>query len=153
MSSGQGNMQGMFTPDPETKDRALEIRIPGCATPIIVTRASKTHVINSLVICQFNVNIGNPLVMFEPYVCDCIRAATGWNDYTKEEAFNFSERIINLSRVYNIRNGLSIEDDIPSEKVLGPCSLGSNAGTILKPGYMGLLKTYYRWMGRQNWET
>jgi aldehyde:ferredoxin oxidoreductase len=145
--SGQGNMGGMFSADPETKNRSLNVNVPGVATPILVSTVSKTHILNCLVMCFFNANLGTPPVLFEPHICDCIRAATGWNDYTKDEALDLSERLINLSRVYNIRNGLTVADDIPSEKVFLPCSLGPNTGTTLKPGYMGLLKTYYRFMG------
>lgn len=147
--SDVGSLQGSTSslePDPELASVTTTVPIRGLV-PIPISRVSKRHFIDSLVLCHFNVNLMTPPITFEPYVLDLIRAATGWEDYTIEEAFTVSERISTLARAFNLRHGLKPEDEWPSPKMLEPLKDGPLAGITLQPYFKGLLEAYYRVMG------
>ncbi len=124
-----------------------EVYVKGLNTPFVLGRFSKSNFINSLIICFFNVNIAMEPIMFEPHVLDLVRAATGWKDYTLQDALAVSEKIIQLARVFNIKQGLTPEDDTPSPRLLEPPVDGPSEGITMKQVYKGLLSAYYRIMG------
>lgn len=78
---------------------------------------------------------------------DMISAVTGW-DFTREELLAFGERVINLERAFNVRHGLTPEDDynVP-ERIAEGQRDGPFAGIPLKPHLRGMINEYYRLMG------
>jgi aldehyde:ferredoxin oxidoreductase len=145
-ASIQGSTASL-APDPEMASITTEVHIKGLPMPFLISRASKRHFVDCLVLCHFNVNLMTPPVTFEPYILDLVRAATGWEDFNLEEALTVSERIINLARVFNIKHGLTPDDDWPSPRMLEPPKDGPAKGVTLKPNYKGLLMAYYKVMG------
>jgi len=147
--SDVGSLQGStssLAPDPEMADVTTIVHVRGLM-PFPISRASKRHFVDSLILCHYNINLLMPPITFEPYILDLVRAATGWKDFTLKEALTFSERITNLARVFSIRHGLRPEDEWPSPRMLEPLEDGPAAGLTLKPYYKGLLEAYYRVMG------
>src|SRR5262249_17517896 len=63
-----------------------------------------TAVGDSLVMCRFTSERGFGLYVGEPYAA-MVRAVTGW-DVTVEELERVGERIVNLERLFNVREGV-----------------------------------------------
>jgi aldehyde:ferredoxin oxidoreductase len=145
-ASAQGNVQA-FGGDPEAGNLVKEVYIKGVEAPFVFEKFSKSNFINSLILCYFNVNITMAPILFEPHILDLLRAATGWKDYTLQESLTLSERIMNLARVFNIKHGLTPEDETPSPRMLAPPRDGPAQGVTMKQAYKGLLSAYYSFMG------
>ncbi len=76
-----------------------------------------------------------------------MRAATGW-DVTDVRADRVGERALNLARVFNMREGLTVEDDRLAERSYGPTSGGALAdGGIDREELREAVHTYYGMMG------
>lgn len=76
-----------------------------------------------------------------------ISAATGW-DYSREELLEVGERVMQLERVFNLRHGLTPEDDwkVPKRIVEAPTD-GRAKGLSIEPYLKGMVEEYYRLMG------
>ncbi|MEK7385392.1 MAG: aldehyde ferredoxin oxidoreductase family protein, partial [candidate division NC10 bacterium] len=71
-----------------------------------------TAVGDSLVLCRFTAERGFGLFLDEPYA-RMVRAVTGW-DMTVEELERAGERIVNLERLFNVREGARrAQDTLP----------------------------------------
>jgi len=77
---------------------------------------------------------------------EALSAATGWN-LTVEEAEALGLRIVNLARVYNIRQGHTRELDAPSPRYGSTPVDGPFAGKTFMPSLDHMLDTYYQKMG------
>jgi aldehyde:ferredoxin oxidoreductase len=83
------------------------------------------------------------------YTSDALSAITDWN-FTQDDALTVGERTINLERVFNIRQGLTVSDDLDVSPRLtdpAPADAGPAAGKSIKPYLRGWVKDYYRLMG------
>jgi aldehyde:ferredoxin oxidoreductase len=81
-------------------------------------------------------------------VVPVIAGVTGW-DFSVEEFRNSGERIFNLARLFNVREGLTRQDDtLPGRLLNEPLSDGPAAGLVvdLEP----LLDAYYEFRGWDN---
>ena len=78
---------------------------------------------------------------------ELVGAATGW-DVTDFELFKVGERALNLARVFNVREGLSAEDDRLAERSHGPTRNGplAEAG-IDREQLRQAVHTYYEMAG------
>lgn len=77
-----------------------------------------------------------------------VRAVTGWEDFDEEEALLLGERMMNLERVCNIRNGLTKEDDFNiGPRLLEPPKEGRAKGLTIKPFLPAMIDEYYELMG------
>lgn len=76
-----------------------------------------------------------------------ISAVTGW-DFTRDELFQFGERMLNLERAFNVRHGLTPEDDynVPKRLTEGQKD-GPFAGHPIGPCLRGMINEYYELMG------
>jgi aldehyde:ferredoxin oxidoreductase len=81
-----------------------------------------------------------------PVLAEALSAATGW-DFTEEEAEVLGLRIVNLARVYNIRQGHTRELDAPSPRYGSTPVDGPFAGKTFMPSLDHMLDMYYREMG------
>jgi aldehyde:ferredoxin oxidoreductase len=108
-----------------------------------------TAVGDSLVMCRFTAERGFGLFLEEPYA-RMVRAVTGW-DTTVEELERVGERIINLERLFNVREGVRRRDDVLPWKVMHePIPEGPSAGMYCPPDELGaMLDAYY---GLRGWD-
>ncbi len=106
-----------------------------------------TAVGDSLTMCRFTSERGFGLFVGEPYA-RMVRAITGW-DVTTEELERVGERIINLERLFNVREGVRRADDTLPWKVMHePIPAGPSAGMYCPPEELqGMLDTYYALRG------
>ncbi|MGA2401161.1 MAG: aldehyde ferredoxin oxidoreductase C-terminal domain-containing protein [Syntrophobacteraceae bacterium] len=74
---------------------------------------------------------------------DALSAATGWN-ITKDDLLLGGERIINLERIFNLRMGITAEDDIDvSPRIVSAPDAGKAKGIAMAPYVEGLVRDYY----------
>jgi len=86
---------------------------------------------------------------FLPYITDILNAAVGW-DMTQEELQRVGERMVNLERCFNVREGIRRPDDrLPSRFINEPMECGGREtqGNTVHLEYM--LEQYYR---ARNWD-
>jgi aldehyde:ferredoxin oxidoreductase len=106
-----------------------------------------TAVGDSLVMCRFTSERGFGLFLGEPYA-RMVRAVTGW-DVTVEELERVGERIVNLERLFNVREGVRRSADVLPWKVMHePIPDGPSAGMFCPPDELAtMLDEYYRLRG------
>jgi aldehyde:ferredoxin oxidoreductase len=78
---------------------------------------------------------------------ESISAVTGW-DYTPEELAAVGARTLALERCFNVRNGLTPEDDynVPRRLVEAPVD-GKAKGKSIEPYLRGMINEYYETLG------
>ena len=110
--------------------------------------------VKALMLNQIASVIGNCLTLcnFPQWSMDeqvkMLRAATGWQDITVYELMKVAERAINLSRVFNMREGWTVEDDHLAERSYTPTIGGALAdGGIDREELREAVQTYYGMMG------
>jgi aldehyde:ferredoxin oxidoreductase len=108
-----------------------------------------TAVGDSLVLCRFTSERGFGLFLGAPYAA-MMRAVTGW-DVTVEELERAGERIVNLERLFNVREGVRRPDDVLPWRVMHePIPDGPSAGMYCPPEELGaMLDAYY---GLRGWD-
>ncbi|MBI4636392.1 MAG: aldehyde ferredoxin oxidoreductase family protein [Candidatus Rokubacteria bacterium] len=106
-----------------------------------------TAIGDSLVMCRFTAERGFGLFLGEPYT-EMVRAVTGW-DLAADELERVGERIINLERLFNVREGVRRVDDVLPWRVMHePIPDGPSAGMFCPPAELdGMLDEYYRLRG------
>jgi aldehyde:ferredoxin oxidoreductase len=78
---------------------------------------------------------------------EMVRAATGW-DVSAYELMKVGERALTLARLFNVREGLSVEDDRLAERSHQPTTSGPLAdGGIDREQLREAVHTYYGMMG------
>jgi aldehyde:ferredoxin oxidoreductase len=78
---------------------------------------------------------------------EALNAVTGW-DLTSEELGDIGERAMHLERAFNIRHGLTPEDDYNiSPRLAEAPKDGIAAGRSIKPYLRGMIDGYYALMG------
>jgi aldehyde:ferredoxin oxidoreductase len=108
-----------------------------------------TAVGDSLVLCRFTSERGFGLFVGEPYAA-MLRAVTGW-DVTAGELERVGERIVNLERLFNVREGVRRRDDVLPWRVMHePIPDGPSAGMYCPPDELAtMLDAYY---GLRGWD-
>lgn len=102
------------------------------------------HFMNCAVGCYFVLCYG--LVGFER-VTQLVNSATGWNT-SVFELMKVGERAMNLARVFNIREGLTNDDDVIPARFFTPHTSGPLKETAINPeGFKQAKETYYDMMG------
>jgi aldehyde:ferredoxin oxidoreductase len=106
-----------------------------------------TAVGDSLVMCRFTSERGFGLFVGEPYAT-MVRAVTGW-DVSVDELERVGERIINLERLFNVREGVRRAQDVLPWKVMHePIPDGPSAGMYCPPAELSaMLDDYYALRG------
>lgn len=78
---------------------------------------------------------------------DALSAATGW-DITRDDLLLVGERALNLERIFNLRMGLTTEDDINvSPRIVSMPDAGKGKGKSMAPYVEGLVRDYYEQCG------
>jgi len=76
-----------------------------------------------------------------------VAAATGWENFTREEALAVGERAINLMRLIAVSRGFKKEDDLDvSPRMLEPPTEGVGAGQSISPYLQRMIEEYYQLM-------
>ncbi len=106
-----------------------------------------TAVGDSLVMCRFTSERGFGLFLDEPYA-RMVRAVTGW-DVSVAELEGIGERIVNLERLFNVREGVRRAADVLPWKVMHePIPDGPSAGMYCPPDELAaMLDAYYALRG------
>jgi aldehyde:ferredoxin oxidoreductase len=109
-----------------------------------------TAVDDSLVLCRFTSERGFGLFVEEPYA-RMVRGVTGW-EMSVEELELVGERVINLERLFNVREGTRRKDDVLPWRVMHePIPDGPSAGMHCPPAELAaMLDRYYDLRG---WDT
>ncbi|PYN35515.1 MAG: aldehyde ferredoxin oxidoreductase [Candidatus Rokuibacteriota bacterium] len=102
---------------------------------------------DSLVMCRFTSERGFGLFIGDPYAT-MVRAVTGW-DVTADDLERVGERIINLERLFNVREGVRRAQDVLPWKVMHePIPDGPSAGMHCPPAELAaMLDDYYALRG------
>ncbi len=112
---------------------------------VAVYKASEIRAVlnDCLVACHF------PSINFQQMV-DLLKGLTGWDTGTVE-LVRIGERVLTLMRMFNLREGLTAEDDVLPERLLGPTTNGALAKFQAdRAGYDRMRKYFYTLM---NWDS
>ncbi|HYB42360.1 MAG TPA: aldehyde ferredoxin oxidoreductase family protein [Candidatus Methylomirabilis sp.] len=106
-----------------------------------------TAVDDSLVLCRFTSERGFGLYVEEPYA-RMVRAVSGW-EMGVDELERIGERVINLERLFNVREGVRRKDDVLPWRVMHePIPDGPSAGMHCPPDELAMmLDRYYALRG------
>ncbi len=136
----RGNMLGLEVLGlPKLIDR---FQVQGKSSYVILNQNSSAAV-DSLVLCKFT-----SMGVADEYFARTLTAVTGI-PYSTGDMIRVGERVWNLERLYNLREGFTSKDDtLPSRLLNEPAPDGSTKGWVvhLEP----MLKEYYRARG---WDT
>lgn len=100
----------------------------------------RRHFEDSLGTCMFTTRT------YLSLVCNALNSVTGW-DYTKEEAMMFGKRCSALLRLFNLRSGIGMDVERPSERYWSTPVDGPAAGQSAKENWEALTGTYYETVG------
>ena len=80
---------------------------------------------------------------------ELLTATTGW-DYSEEEIWIVGERLNNICRMFNVRDGFSRkEDTLPGKIMVEPLKFGVSKGEVISQGDLDtMLDEYYE---ARNW--
>ena len=115
-------------------------------------------VVDALGLCKFWTKFAAPDLWGFDEPLEVLNAVTGW-DMSKDELFEVGERIWNTERLFNAREGIGREGDLPSPISTVPIRGGRLDGVSLEPDkYSKMLDEYYElhgwdWEGRPTSDT
>jgi aldehyde:ferredoxin oxidoreductase len=100
---------------------------------------------NCLLLC---VLVGVPTTAVTlPKLAELVSAVTGW-EISSWELMKISERGINLARLFNIKHGLTTEDDTLPDRIFEPIKAGPKMGkVVIREEFEAAKKLYYSMMG------
>ncbi len=106
-----------------------------------------TAVDDSLVLCRFTSERGFGMMLNDAYA-RMIGAITGWN-LSVSDVEQIGERVCNLERAFNVREGLTRKDDTLPYRVLHePIPSGPSQGMYCPPAELdAMLDEYYQLRG------
>jgi len=104
------------------------------------------HFLNCAVCCYFVMSLG--LVGFER-TAQLASAVTGWNT-TVFEIMKVGERVANLARVFNLREGFTAEDDSMPRRFFTPHPSGPLKAALDPGAFQKAKELYYDMMGWPN---
>jgi len=100
---------------------------------------------NSLGMCIFCAQPVGPLTL--PELVDLVRASTGW-DLSLEDLLRVKDRHTALSRLFNLREGMTRADDVLPRRMFEPIASGPREGQRLSPEeFRQAVQTYYQEAG------
>ncbi len=139
-----------------TNDRALEkFKAFGILEPIPLNNIGPEKVRALIYQTNWRVTYNCLLMcMFQPWnhqeIIEITQAITGWN-VSLWELMKLGERVTNIARVFNLREGLRKEDDWLPKRFFEPKTSGVLAETALNPKELEKARqTYYQMMGWTN---
>ena len=131
--SSQLKAMGIFEPLPAHDLSPAKVRM-------LVYGSLWQHVLNCLVFCNF-------VPVTPQQIVDLVSNITGWNT-TVWELMKVGERCINMSRLFNVREGMKRDDDKLPRRFLTPFSSGPLEGIgIDQEKLTGAIDAYYAMVG------
>ncbi len=138
----------------EGKRAATDVLAIGGVPELVVWSQNFDSSFDSLGVCKF---LSNPTVWIrEPekgfmgikpgQYLSWLNSATGW-DMSYEDFFKAGERIFNLKRAFNVRRGISREDDTLPRRILTEPRGGTEPDADNLPPLAALLGEYYHLRG------
>ncbi|NKQ35924.1 MAG: aldehyde ferredoxin oxidoreductase family protein, partial [Chloroflexi bacterium] len=107
---------------------------------IVSVHQNSAAVIDSLVYCKFA-----NMAVAEEFFARTLTAVTG-EPYTADDLMKVGERVWNMERLYNLREGFTKEDDTLPDRLLNdPVAAGPSAGFTVNLAPM--LEEYYQFRG------
>jgi aldehyde:ferredoxin oxidoreductase len=101
---------------------------------------NRKHMLDSAVICHF-------LPYYPSHVAEVLAGVTG-HEYTPQELLTVGERAQTLSRLFNLREGFSVEDDRLPRRVMKAFVEGPLAGVeITDEAFLHARNHWYSLMG------
>ncbi|MEM1618905.1 MAG: aldehyde ferredoxin oxidoreductase family protein [Desulfurococcaceae archaeon] len=98
-------------------------------------------------LCKFTVLPHSAGVFYPSHVVEIVNAATGWQ-ITLWELMKVSERVLNLVKAFNTREGFTSRDDTLPERFFEPLETGPRAGQrIDREEFEKALKLFYEIAG------
>jgi aldehyde:ferredoxin oxidoreductase len=95
------------------------------------------------VIIDCMVNCSSPLMIVDhKFLSDTIAAVTGWDTGVVEQ-MRIAEKVLTMARLFNVRQGLTADDDRLPKRFFGPKTDGQLSKTSLDPAAMEKAKKYY----------
>ena len=130
-------------PDPNTIDR-WEEKGKGKIVKILQDALILPDILNT---CKFFMYCG----IYIDHLAELLSAVTGWN-IDGQELLKVGERVINLQRLFNMREGFSRNDDLLPERMKQKPAFGfyKNEGRCAIKDFEGMLDEYYKARG---WDT
>jgi aldehyde:ferredoxin oxidoreductase len=102
-------------------------------------------VVDSLETCKFNCDVLYALGPEE--LANLFSTATGWKIEGKE-LLKIGERIYNIERMFNVREGISRKDDVPPSRMFSRLTSGRYKGSQITPTeFNKMLDEYYELRG------
>jgi aldehyde:ferredoxin oxidoreductase len=124
---------GVLEPLPVTDLSPAKVRL-------FVYRTMWMHAINSISMCLF-------VPLSYDQVVQLVQGVTSWNT-TVWELLKVGERTINMTRAFNVREGLGPDDDKLPDRFFTPLPDGMMQGvSVDREAFEKALETYYQMMG------
>jgi len=101
------------------------------------------HFLNCAVCCYFVMSLSR--VGFER-ITQLVSSVTGWNT-TFFEILKVGERAVNLARIFNLREGLTVQDDNMPKRFFTPHGSGPLQAALDPEAFQKAKETYYEMMG------
>jgi aldehyde:ferredoxin oxidoreductase len=103
------------------------------------------NLLNSLGICVFTAKPFGPHTLNS--IVDYVKAVTGW-ETSLFDLLKVSERYSAMARIFNLRDGFTVKDDILPDRFFQPMEGGTLKGKkIDREEFLKALETYYEMMG------
>lgn len=124
----------------------------GAVDPVPAIDLSTTKVANVRAAHMYNLFLDSAVCCkFPPWTAtdmvNLVRAATGW-EYTVHEAVQLGERIATLARVFNLREGITADEDCLPKRFFGGTRRGALKDVAVDPAELeSAIKTFYGMMG------
>jgi aldehyde:ferredoxin oxidoreductase len=136
-------MQKYGVPDPNTVERWDEDG-KGSVVAILQNGLVLPDILGT---CKFYMYAGVTL----DHMAEMLSELTGW-DITGEELLTVGERTINLQRIFNIREGVEVQDDSLPQRVMAIPSFGkySSESNCAIQNLDSMLREYYE---ERDWDT
>jgi aldehyde:ferredoxin oxidoreductase len=133
----RGNMLG---PEVLALPRLIDRFATAGKAGIVAVHQNSAALVDSLVVCKFT-----NMAVAEEFFARTLSAVTGVA-YTADDLMRVGERVWNLERLYNLREGFTKADDtLPARLLNEPVADGPSAGFVVKLEPM--LKEYYEFRG------
>lgn len=127
-------------------DRAMDRnQLEGKAYLVKTTQDYFGTLADTLGICKFPMNAWRPYTPTR--VAEAVALVTGW-DITLQELVTTGERIYNLCRLFNVREGITRANDTAPRRLAEPLPAGGSAGERFTDADLdSLLEDYYQLRG------
>jgi aldehyde:ferredoxin oxidoreductase len=124
---------GIYEPVPQTELNVHKIRA-------YVTETSRRWLMNSISVCMF-------IPWSRDQMVEMVRAITGWQT-NLYELLKVGERVITMARLFNVREGITREDDVLPRRLAAPHVSRTLNEKPVDPKLLDeMLTAYYGMMG------